>query len=153
MRDGQHLQLSFIDVRKAYFNGVPRRPAHMKFSKESGFPSKMVAKLVRCAYGTKDAGRGFWKKLRRVLTEKACLKENFNLKAFYHYVDEDGHVAAVMGIIVDDTIYAIRPDHKLILDAIAAELVFGKIEERSFRFCGREIRQDEDFLSPVVRRR
>ena len=49
-----------------------------------------------------------------------------------------------MGTRVDDAIYAIRPDHKWILDAIAAELIFGLIEERSFRFCGREITQDED---------
>ena len=50
-----------------------------------------------------------------------------------------------MGILVDDTIYAIRPDHKWILDAIAAELIFGKIEEISFRVCGREITQAEDY--------
>ena len=56
MRSGQYLQLSFIDVRKAYFNGVPRRPVYMQFPKELGLPNNLVAKLVRCAYGTKDGG-------------------------------------------------------------------------------------------------
>ena len=57
---------------------------------------------------------------------KFVLRRTFNLKVFYHYVDEDGHLAVVMGTIVDGTIYAIRPDHKWILAAIAAEIVFGK---------------------------
>ena len=56
----------------------------------------------------------------------------------------------MLGTIVDDTIYAIRDDHKWIIDAIGSELVFGKIEERSFRFCGREIVQEEDFSIKVT---
>ena len=50
-----------------------------------------------------------------------------------------------MGTIVDDAIYAIRPDHKWILDAIVANVVFGNIEDIPFRFCGREITHDEEF--------
>ena len=88
--------------------------------------------------------------MRWVPTDKAPLTQHITLKAFYHYVDKGEHLAAAMGTIVDDTIYAIRPDHKWILDAIAAELVFGKIEERSFRFCGREIVQDEEFSVRVT---
>ena len=45
-------------------------------------------------------------------------------------------------------VHAIRRQHKWILDAVAAELVFGNIEERSFRVCGREIVPDEDFSVP-----
>ena len=55
-RNGQSLQLSFIDIRKAYFNSIPKRPVYMRFPKELGMPSNMVGKLVRCAYGTRDAG-------------------------------------------------------------------------------------------------
>ncbi|MDA8584111.1 hypothetical protein N9L68_07740 [bacterium] len=94
--------------------------------------------------GTRAAGRRFWRKLRRVPTDKACLKDNFSLNTFYRYVDADDQLAAVLGTIVDDAIYAIRPDHNWILDAIVAELIFGKLEERSFRSCGREITQDEN---------
>ena len=55
-RQGKCLQLSFIDIRKAYFNGIPKRPVYMRFPKELGMPSNAVGKLVRCAYGTRDAG-------------------------------------------------------------------------------------------------
>ena len=55
-RKGKCLQLSFIDIRKAYFNGIPKRPVYMRFPKELGLPTNAVGKLVRCAYGTRDAG-------------------------------------------------------------------------------------------------
>ena len=50
------LRLSFIDVRKAYFNGIPKRNVYMSLPKELGLPSHFVAKQVRCVYGTRDAG-------------------------------------------------------------------------------------------------
>ena len=55
-RGGKPLRISFIDIRKAYFNGTPKRPIFMTFPKELGLPSDKVAKLVRCVYGTRDAG-------------------------------------------------------------------------------------------------
>ena len=139
------------DLENAYFNAeeltriLSLRFPHGGLPDKSISPEKHSLKANVPIYGTRDAGRRFWKKLRRVLTERARLKDNFNLKACYQCVDEDGQLAAAMGTIVDHTIYAIRPDHKWILDAIAAELIFGKIEERSFRFCGREITHDEDY--------
>ena len=139
------------DLENAYFNAEKLTRTLILRLPRGGLPDKTITnethrlKANVPIYGTRDAGRGFWKKLRRVLTETAKLRENFILKAFYHYVDENGDLAAVLGSIVDDTIYAIRPDHKWIIDAISTELVFGKIEERTFRFCGREIVQDEDY--------
>ena len=55
-RAGQKLRLSFVDVRKAYFNGIPKRAIYMAFPREMGMPSHLVAKQVRCVYGTRDAG-------------------------------------------------------------------------------------------------
>jgi hypothetical protein len=49
-------QLSFIDVKKAYFYGVPDRNLYVRFPPELGMPKNMVGKLVRCMYGTRDAG-------------------------------------------------------------------------------------------------
>ena len=49
-------QLSFIDVKKAYFYGVPDRNLYIRFPPELGMPKTMVGKLVRCMYGTRDAG-------------------------------------------------------------------------------------------------
>ena len=48
--------LSFVDIRKAYFNGIPKRNVHLAFPKELGVPDHLVAHLKRCVYGTRDAG-------------------------------------------------------------------------------------------------
>ena len=47
---------SFVDVRKDYFNGKPARNLYMAFPKEMGLAPNLVGKLVRCAYGCRDAG-------------------------------------------------------------------------------------------------
>ena len=52
----QEIVLSFVDIRKAYFNGVPKRNVHLAFPKELGIPDNYVAHLKRCVYGTRDAG-------------------------------------------------------------------------------------------------
>ena len=51
------MRLSFIDVRKAYFNAVPTRAIYMRLPKEMGLPPDTVARQVRCVYGTRDAGK------------------------------------------------------------------------------------------------
>ena len=51
-----HLQLNVGDVKKACFYGVPTRNLYVGFPPELGMPKNMVGKLVRCMYGTRDAG-------------------------------------------------------------------------------------------------
>ena len=53
---GEALEVSFIDIRKAYFHGVPKRKLHLFLQKEMGLGPKSVARLKRCVYGTRDAG-------------------------------------------------------------------------------------------------
>ena len=48
--------MSFLDVKKAYFNGIPKRHVYMSLPRKLGLPSHFVAKQVRCVYGTRDAG-------------------------------------------------------------------------------------------------
>ena len=56
-RNGSPLRLSFIDIRKAYFNALPERDIFMRIPKEMGLPPNLVAKQIRCVYGTRDAGK------------------------------------------------------------------------------------------------
>lgn len=51
------LRISFVDIRKAYFNAIPERAIFMKLPPEMGMGPHMVARQVRCVYGTRDAGR------------------------------------------------------------------------------------------------
>ena len=56
-RNDQPLRISFVDIRKAYFNAIPERDVFMRVPKEMGLPPNTVAKQVRCVYGTRDAGK------------------------------------------------------------------------------------------------
>ena len=47
-RNGERLQLSFVDVKKAYFYGVPDRHLYVRFPPELGMPKDLVGRLVRC---------------------------------------------------------------------------------------------------------
>ena len=55
-RGNQPLRLDFLDVKKAYFNGIPKRDVYMQLPRELGLPAHYVGKQVRCVYGTRDAG-------------------------------------------------------------------------------------------------
>ena len=50
------LQLSFVDVKKAYCYGVPDRTLYVRLPAELNMGKGMVGRLVRCMYGTRDAG-------------------------------------------------------------------------------------------------
>ena len=53
-KNGVEQQLSFVDVRKAYFNGIPRRNLFMSLPRELGLPGSWVGRQVRCVYGTRE---------------------------------------------------------------------------------------------------
>lgn len=50
------MQISFVDVKNTYFYGKPDRRLYVRFPPELGLPKNMVGRLVRCMYGTRDAG-------------------------------------------------------------------------------------------------
>ena len=55
-RKGTSLKMSFVDIRKGFFNGKPTRNLLMHLPKELGLAPNLVGRLVRCAYGCRDAG-------------------------------------------------------------------------------------------------
>ena len=55
-REGAPLKLSFVDIRKAYFNGRPSRKLFVRPPPEMGLGKNMLCRLDRCMYGTRDAG-------------------------------------------------------------------------------------------------
>ena len=56
-RGGKKLKLSFVDIRKAYFNGKPTRSLYLRLPPELGLRRNVVGRLIRCCYGTRDAGQ------------------------------------------------------------------------------------------------
>ena len=82
--DGRPLELSFVDIKKAYFNGIPKRKLYLFLPRELGTP-KSIAHLKRCVYGTRDAGMS-WEEtcsqalldlgFRRGLASPCCFYNN-----------------------------------------------------------------------------
>ena len=76
-----------------------------------GYPDQeyMIARVP--IYGTRDAGRQFWKRLRKVMID-AGFRENTIMPAVYSY-SKDGKIMAICGSHVDDLLWANDPsvDH------------------------------------------
>ena len=84
LADGRPLEISFVDVKKAYFNGVPKRDLHLFLPKELGLGGKAVAHLRRCVYGTRDAGQIWEYVYAAVLTKMGFRRGLANPCCFHH---------------------------------------------------------------------
>jgi len=69
--------------------------------------------------------------------------------ATYYFFGKDLHLAAMMCAHVDDLLFAYRDEGKEAVDAILNRFSVGKIEEGSFRYCGRRFSQDDDYTIHV----
>ena len=90
-RNGEPLQLGFVDIRKAYFNGIPKRPVYMALPRELGLPSNYVGKLVRCAYGTRDAG-AIWEDTYRGALEQMGFRSGIASPCCFYHPDRQLHL-------------------------------------------------------------
>ena len=90
-RNGESLQFSFVDIRKAYFNWIPTRPVYIQFPKEMGLPSNLVGKLVRCAYGTRDAG-AIWEDTYRGALEEMGFSSGIASPCCFHHRSRNLHL-------------------------------------------------------------
>ena len=83
-RGGKPLRLSFVDIRKAYFNGIPTRSLYMSLPPELGLPPNLVAKQIRCVYGTRDAGKIWESCYSEALTDMGFVAGSGSPCCFYH---------------------------------------------------------------------
>ena len=56
-KKGKPMRISFVDICKAYFNGIPERAIYMMVPKELGLNPGTMARQVRSVYDTHDAGK------------------------------------------------------------------------------------------------
>ena len=78
-------------------------------------------------YGTKDAGRGFWLRLKEVV-----LMEGYKLNQIFPTVftmTQDGKIVSVMSSNVDDLLYGSLPDYEEPMQRIL-DTFFSKDSER-----------------------
>ena len=58
-----------MDVKKAYFNILPMRDIYLSPPRELGLPKSLLAKQMKCVYGTRDAGMIWEETYRAALAE------------------------------------------------------------------------------------
>ena len=93
-------------------------------------------------YGTRDAGRSWWKKLYRVLREFGWTMSKLEPALFYLF-DESFNLTGALVTHVDD-LYVTGTGEKFhaIMKNLETE-IFLKKKEGKFRFCGKEIERDD----------
>ena len=146
-----NLDICSADITNAYFQGNELDRLMLFKQPPGGLPglpeeAHLVARVP--IYGTRDAGRGFWKKLREVIL-KCGMTENQVLKATYS-IEENGKILAILGTHVDDILWATVPEKQHVIDAILEKFKCGTQEKRNFRYCGKEVRQSDDFSIKVT---
>ena len=98
-------------------------------------------------YGTCDAGRGFWKKLRHDILSTG-LKENAVIRALYIY-QEDGEPKSMLATHVDDMLWATKPGYEDRVQQLLDRYTIKTVESGTFRLSGREVIQHSDFSVSV----
>ena len=143
----RRLKIKCLDVTNAYFQGEEIDRVLLLSQPKGGLPG-MEPDARAPIYGSVDGGRRFWKKLRRTVKRKG-LKENRICRALHSYTDKDGVVQMLLTSHIDDLLWACDPSCDWIVKELIDEFKCGTVESGSFKYCGKEIVQDEDFTIHV----
>ena len=95
-------------------------------------------------YGTKDAGRGLWLRLKN-----ACKQFKFSLNqilpTLFTLRDDESRIICVMSPNVDDLLSGSLLEGGEVMNSVLQQSLVGKEERGIYRFCEKEFRQYEDF--------
>ena len=94
-------------------------------------------------YGTRDAPRGFWKKLNKTVTTHGLRAVPFEPGA-YTLTDDSGHLLGMMVSHVDDLLWSGGEAMSAVMEKVQADLKFGSLDEGDFTYCGRKIAQESE---------
>ena len=142
------LQIESGDLDHGYLQGEKLSKPLVLRQPTGGFPDKGIKSDDRMfafvpIYGTRDAGRGLSRHIRKVLVGDG-FTENFIMSALYSY-SRCGVVLILFAAHVDDIIWACDPEVDKVMTSVMKLLAFGTLDVGSFRCCGIEIVQDVDF--------
>ena len=131
------------DIRSAFLQGQKlNRSVFVKPPKEASVQNKLW-KLNVAAYGILDGGRMFYLRLVDELLNLGLHKVHAD-GAIFTYVKEE----KLMGFIVahvDDLFMAGNDTfHKEVTEKLQTVFQFSKISENSFKYCGCQIKVNED---------
>jgi hypothetical protein len=141
------------DISNAYLQGKENDRVILYRIPKDGIPEEGVAGgtviLARVPiYGTADAGRGFWLKLKEVILEQGyslnqILPTMFTLR-------KEGKIIGVLSSNVDDILHGETEEGEQAVQKILDTFAVREQQEGSFRFCGKEVEQDENFNIKVT---
>ena len=148
----ERLTVKAGDITNTYFQGCPLERLILMIQPPGGVPdvdisadTMFVARVP--IYGTCDAGRGFWKKLRHDILSTG-LRENGVIRALYIY-QEDGELKSMLATHVDDMLRATKSGYEDRVPQLLDRYTIKTVESGTFRFCGREVIQHSDFSVSV----
>jgi len=106
------LRIRSIDITNAYFHGEKMDRLMLLRLPRGGLPEPEIPEaammLARVPiYGTKDAGRRFWLKLKGTIVTIG-MRQNSQCPALFTY-SEDGDIKVMMGTHVDDILFSCKP--------------------------------------------
>ena len=141
------LRLKSADFQNAYFNADPIDRLLLLRPPKGGLPGHDPAKKVAIVankpiYGTPDAGRQLYKKVRRIAQENGILECASMPALFTHQVD--GDIKLMMATHVDDVLWCAAPGYEYIMDNFLKGFIVKSIDTDKFRFCGCAYYQDDD---------
>ena len=91
-------------------------------------------------YGTRDAPRGFWKRLHNAVLQHG-LRPVPNEPAAYVLRSPQGQVQGLVVCHVDDLLWCGSQEMQDVMGKLQQELRFGALEQGSFSYCGRVLTQ------------
>ena len=157
--EGQFMIMSFassqkrlvksVDITNAYFQGTEQDRLMLLKQPKGGLPGEnpenyFIARVP--IYGTVDAGRKFWKKLRTKLEEKG-LRENAIMPALYSMTNDEGQVTLMVGTHVDDILWVDTPETEHIMNEIIQEFQCGEPEHGDFDTVARKLSRTNTLTS------
>ena len=71
-------------LKKAHFNGLPRRSLYLKLPYEMGMGKAVLGKLRRCMYGTRDAG-AIWEATYTEILKKIGFVQGASSPCCFHH--------------------------------------------------------------------
>ena len=148
------LKIRSADISNAYFQGEVLDRLLLLRPPKGGIPDPEYADgetmiLARVPiYGTQDAGRKFWQRFSSVIKENDFAPNKF-APALYS-ISKDGDIKGLLVTHVDDLCWAVKPGYESNMKKILDTFSVRKVEEGEFRFCGKEIKQLENFTIVVT---
>lgn len=110
---------------------------------EEGIEEGAVLAARLPIYGTSDAGRGWWLRLKEVLIEHACILNEI-LPTMFALRDKEKTVG-VMSSNVDDLLYGSLPGFEQPMEDILDTFAVRELNVAPFRLCGKQVVQHEDY--------